>query len=183
MPNPFLTSAAHKGEWHHRERSQKDSRENPFLTGSYNNSHHGHHSNSNNSHANHSHANLSDPMPTQPQEKQQTNDFDTLFPSLTQTQTQTQTHTQTQPQIKLNFKSALQPHPATKANDSANSANMDAKATATKGMQLQNQFIRPMNQFLGAGFGRARSHRIHENDENDDADDAYDSAYTKYYDD
>jgi hypothetical protein len=64
---------------------------------------------------------------------------------------------------------------------------MDAKATPTKGMQLQNQFIRPMNQFLGAGFGagfgRAGSHRIHENDENDDADDAYDSAYTKYYDD
>ena len=117
--------------------------------------------------------------------------FEESFPSLTQSNAQTQA-----PVPKLNFKSAVQQSNQSNQSNQINQSNhqihqihqiQSSHQPIHHPIQIQNQFLRPINQFL-----QPRSVNDHvrynraEHDDDDDCgnnNDAYDSAYTKYYDD
>jgi len=187
---------------HHRGQTQDQARENPFLTRpSYN------HANNNNSSFN-SFSNLESPVAAAIPAPQLS--FEESFPSLSQShksQSQPQGHSQPQGQKSqtLNFKSAVQSdgdnksdHKSDNKSDNKSDDKSDNKSddniASTHSLNnnnhqfLQNQFLRPVNQFLqprstNPHIRRGRNECNEDDDNNDgnDTADAYDSAYTKYY--
>jgi hypothetical protein len=202
MPNPFLTDAnamkkrrgpnqehrsqEHRSQEHHRSQTQEhhQGRENPFLTRP--------------SHNHHTHAkngSLESPVAAIIPAPQLS--FEESFPSLSQSQGQSHHKGPT-----LNFKSAVQSNDKidnkndnksdNKSDDKINDKSNDKIADKISTHLLNNQFLRPVNQFLQNQFLQPRSTNPHirrgRNDEcnecnEDDDNDAYDSAYTKYYED